>query len=430
MSLPIDSSVFQVQAAVIGAGPAGLMAAEQLVSAGYQVSVYEAMPSAGRKFLRAGVGGLNLTHSEDFSDFCGRYSSANIVSRWLEHFNPQAMQDWAAGLGIRTFTGSSGKVFPLQLKASPLLRAWLHRLHQQGVEINTRHRWIGCQHDKDQNSMLHRFKNSSGELAVQAQVTVLAMGGGSWSRLGSDGQWLSLLKSQGVSCSFFKPSNCGFNYDWSDHLRRHFAGAPLKSVRLRLMSGAGDFDRNGEALISEYGIQGTLIYHASQLLREQIERHGEAIIYWDLLPDQSLEIIISALNQPRGKNSLSNHMRKCLGLTGAKVALLHELAPQAFDLSTDLAEKIKCLPQVLRSTRPLDEAISTAGGVSLAELNENLMLQGLAGVFCAGEMLDWEAPTGGYLLNACFASGLVAGQGAAAFLTRQLSWKVCRPDLS
>lgn len=416
MSLSAASSIIQVQAVVIGAGPAGLMAAEQLARAAYQVSVYEAMPSVGRKFLRAGVGGLNLTHSEDFSDFCARYSNANIVRNWLESFNPKAMQDWAAGLGIKTFTGSSGKVFPLQLKASPLLRAWLQRLHQQGVEINTQHRWVGWQHDKDQNIVLHRFENSSGELVVQAQVTVLAMGGGSWARLGSDGQWLKPLSAEGVECTLFKPSNCGFNYDWSDHLRRHFAGAPLKSVRLRLTPDAGHFDRNGEALISEHGVQGSLIYHASQLLREQIERNGEALIYWDLLPEQSLDAIVNALNQPRGKSSLSNHMRKRLGLTGLKVALLHELAPQAFGSSAELAEKIKCLPQVLRSTRPLDEAISTAGGVSLSELNENLMLHRLPGVFCAGEMLDWEAPTGGYLLNACFASGLVAGQGAIAFL--------------
>jgi len=409
-------SIIQVQAVVIGAGPAGLMAAEQLAHAGYQVSVYEAMPSVGRKFLRAGIGGLNLTHSEDFSDFCARYSNAGIVSNWLRSFNPQAMQDWATGLGIKTFTGSSGKVFPLQLKASPLLRAWLQRLHQQGVKINTRYRWIGWQHDNDQKTVLHRFEHSSGELVVQAQVTVLAMGGGSWSRLGADGEWLKPLSTQGVACTLFRPSNCGFNYDWSDHLRRYFAGVPLKSVRMRLAPDAGHFDRNGEALISQHGIQGSLVYQASRLLREQIERNGEALIYWDLLPEQSVEAILNALNQPRGSNSLSNHMRKRLGLTGVKVALLRELAPQAFDSSVELAEKIKCLPQVLCSTRPLDEAISTAGGVSLSELNENLMLHRLPGVFCAGEMLDWEAPTGGYLLNACFASGLVAGQGALAFL--------------
>jgi len=406
----------RVQAAVIGAGPAGLMAAEQLASAGYQVSVYESMPSVGRKFLRAGVGGLNLTHSEDFADFCSRYSSAEIVSGWIEYFSPQAVRDWAADLGIKTFTGSSGKVFPLQLKASPLLRAWLQRLQQQGVEINTRHRWIGWQHDKDEDTMLHQFENSAGELVVHAQVTVLAMGGGSWARLGSDGQWLKTLSAEGVVCALFKPANCGFNYDWSEHLRRQFAGAPLKAVGLCL--DAGLFKRTGEALISQYGLQGSLIYHASKLLREQIERNGEAVIYWDLLPEKSMELILNALSQPQGRNSLSNHMRKRLGLSGAKLALLHELAPQAFGSFAELAEKIKCLPQVLRSTRPLDEAISTAGGVSLSELNESLMLRSLPGVFCAGEMLDWEAPTGGYLLNACFASGQLAGQGAVSFLRK------------
>ena len=416
MTLNVSSSIVQVQAVVIGAGPAGLMAAEQLASIGCRVSVYEAMPSVGRKFLRAGVGGLNLTHSEDFSHFCARYSSAEIIRGWLKNFNPQAVQEWAAGLGIKTFTGSSGKVFPEQLKASPLLRAWLHRLHQQGVEINTRHQWVGWQHDEDANTVLHQFENPAGKAVVRAQVTVLAMGGSSWSRLGSNGQWIIPLRAEGIECTLFKPVNCGFNYEWSDHLRRHFAGVPLKSVRLRLVSDGNRFDRIGEALISLHGIQGSLVYHASRLLREQIERDGEAVIYWDLLPEKSLEVIVSALNQPRGKNSLSNHMRKRLGLTGVKVALLHELAPRAFGSSDELAQKIKCLPQVLRSTRPLDEAISTAGGVSFSELNENLMLRSLPGVFCAGEMLDWEAPTGGYLLNACFASGLVAGQGAAAFL--------------
>jgi uncharacterized flavoprotein (TIGR03862 family) len=415
-----STAIQHPEAVIIGAGPAGLMAAEHLASEGYQVSVYEAMPSVGRKFMRAGVGGLNLTHSEPFSDFCARYSSTDIVSSWLRSFDPQALQEWAAGLGIACFTGSSGKVFPVQMKASPLLRSWLHRLHQLGVEINTRQRWVGWHSDED-GRVLQRFENDAGEYSLQAKVTVLAMGGGSWSRLGSDGRWVDLLKREGITCNLLKPVNCGFDYAWSPYLRSHFAGAPLKSVCLSVDAGGERFDRFGEALISGHGIQGNLIYHASKLLREQIEHAGEVRIFWDLLPGMSLEMIVAALARPRGKNSLSNHLRKQLGLTGVKVALLHELAPQSGGSYLELAEKIKSLPQLLRSARPLDEAISTAGGVCLSELDEYLMLRRQPGIFCAGEMLDWEAPTGGYLLNASFASGLRAGQGAVAWLKKNES---------
>ncbi len=403
---------------VIGAGPAGLMAAEQVAAAGYQVDLFDAMPSVGRKFLRAGIGGLNLTHSEDHEAFVGRYSHAEQVRPWLSDFGPEQLQNWAATLGIETFTGSSGRVFPVQKKASPMLRLWLQRLRLQGVRIHTRHRWT------DWSAMVgaHRlvFEVSAPgravrSLEISARAVVLALGGGSWSRLGSDGRWQSLLARSGVQLSPFTPSNCGFDYPWSEFMRHHFAGQPLKSVALSVDADSPQW-RVGEAMISRHGVQGGLIYHASRTLQQRIEREGFTHIYWDLLPDRTLAEIRGILAQPRGKQSQANFLRKRLAFSGARAALLHELAPQAVRDPGTLAKAIKCLPQRLHSARPLDEAISTGGGVVATELDQALMLRRCPGVFCAGEMLDWDAPTGGYLLNACLASGRVAGKGVIAFL--------------
>lgn len=404
--------------AVIGGGPAGLMAAEQLATAGYGVDLYDAMPSVGRKFLRAGIGGLNLTHAEAFDTFVSRYSHADLVQPWLHDFGPDRLRNWLATLGIETFTGSSGRVFPVQKKASPLLRLWLQRLRQQGVRIHPRHRWTGWVPD-DGGYRLAFDASAPGPAAhaleVSARVVVLALGGGSWSRLGSDGRWQSILTRAGVATSSFTPSNCGFDYPWSDFMRLHFAGQPLKSVALSVDDKSPQW-RVGEAMISRHGVQGGLIYHASRTLRQRIGRDGFTQIYWDLLPDRTLAEIKNILAQPRGKQSQANFLRKRLAFSGVRAALLHELAPQSVKDPGSLACAIKCLPQRLHSARPVDEAISTGGGIVAGELDEALMLRRLPGVFCAGEMLDWDAPTGGYLLNACLASGRVAGQGAVAFL--------------
>lgn len=404
--------------AVIGAGPAGLMAAEQLAAAGHQVDVFDAMPSVGRKFLRAGVGGLNLTHSENFAMFAERYSQPEWVKSWLTEFGPAQLQDWAAALGSKTFIGSSGRVFPSQKKASPLLRAWLQRLRDQGVHFHTRHQWIGWTAVADGYELDFQV-TASGQERFSRKITtrsvVLALGGGSWSRLGSNGHWLPTLSLADVKVAPFTPSNCGFDYPWSEFMRERYAGQPLKSVALSLDASPSSW-RPGEAMVSRHGVQGGLIYQASRTLQQQIERDGYAQIYWDLLPDRSLTDIRHILAQPRGKQSQANFLRKRLAFSGVRAALLHELAPRSGQDPETLARTIKCLPQRLHSARPLDEAISTGGGIVAAELDEMLMLRRFPGVFCAGEMLDWDAPTGGYLLNACLASGRVAGMGAVAFL--------------
>lgn len=399
-------------AIVVGAGPAGLMAAEQLALAGIAVDVYDAMPSAGRKFLRAGIGGLNLTHAEASADFLGRYSDPTAVGAWLAALDAEGVRRWAAGLGCETFVGSSGRVFPTQKKAAPLLRAWLQRLRAAGVRIHTRHRWLGWDRG------LHQFHTPDGLRRVGAPVSVFALGGGSWPRLGSDGQWVKAFERQGIATTALQPANCGFEYPWSDYLRERYAGTPVKSMAWTLEQVDGRlWTRKGEVLISQYGLEGSLVYAASAHLREQLQRSATARVLWDLLPDIGPRQVLRALGQPRGKTSLSNHLRKCLGLSGVKMALLRELSPPgALQDMEQLAQLIKRLPQSLIGMRPVDEAISTAGGVRLQQLDEGLMLKRQPGVFCAGEMLDWDAPTGGYLLTACLASGLVAGRGAAAYL--------------
>lgn len=408
-------------AAVIGGGPAGLMAAETLAEAGCSVDLFDAMPSVGRKFLLAGKGGLNLTHSEPLPAFVARYGLRSPqVARWLEVLSPQALRDWAAELGVQTFVGSSGRVFPHDLKAAPLLRAWLHRLRGRGVRLHMRHRWLGW----DAHGAL-RLMSPQGEVQFKADATVLALGGASWPRLGSDAAWVPSLRDLGVEVADLRPANCGFEVQrpdgqagWSDHLRERFAGAPIKPV---VLCCAG-FERQGEFVLSDYGIEGSLVYAASALLRDEIQSRGHATLSLDLLPDFDAARVAREVAHPRGSRSLSSHLKSRLGLGGAKAALLHELLPRAVladpARQAELATAIKALPLTLSAARPIDQAISSAGGVQLEALDAQLMLQARPGVFCAGEMLDWEAPTGGYLLQAALASGRVAGQGAVAWMRR------------
>ena len=394
---------------IVGGGPAGLMAAEVLSAAGRHVEVYDAMPSVGRKFLLAGRGGLNLTHSEAPDSFLSRYGARRReIGDWLEEFGPPQLRAWARELGVETFVGSSGRVFPQEMKAAPLLRAWLHRLRTAGVVFHVRHRWLGW----DADGTL-RFATPAGELRVGADGTVLALGGGSWARLGSDGAWLPLLAARGVSVQPLRPANCGFNVPWSEHLRQRFSGKPVKTIGAAFVAPDGSLlKREGEFLITGHGVEGSLIYAFSAALRDCIEATGSATLQLDLAPGRDLKRLTDDLAQPRGRDSLSNHLRRRAGIDGVKAALLHECVA-ADDLATParLAASIKSLPLRLVSPRPLDEAISSAGGVDFAALDNNLMLRALPGTFCAGEMLDWEAPTGGYLLTACFASGRAAGRG-------------------
>jgi uncharacterized flavoprotein (TIGR03862 family) len=404
---------------IIGGGPAGLMAAEVLSRAGVGVDLYDAMPSVGRKFLLAGRGGLNLTHSEPQDLFLSRYGRHRPhVEPLLNAFGPDDLRAWAAGLGIDTFVGSSGRVFPVGMKAAPLLRAWLARLRAAGVAFHLRHRWHGW----DENGRL-LFTTPEGETAVSAQTTILALGGGSRAALGSDAAWVPWLAAQGVEIAPLKPANCGFNVAWSSHFRARFAGAPLKTVILSFTDSLGNaFRQRGEFVITETGVEGSLIYAVSALLRDEMERTpaGAAAIYLDLAPDRSETWLAARLARPRGSRSLSSHIRSRTGLKGVKTGLLREFVPpEAFADPKQLAAAIKSLPVPLVGIRPLEEAISSAGGVAFAALDETLMLRALPGVFCAGEMLDWEAPTGGYLLTACFASGFVAGQGALSWLNQR-----------
>jgi uncharacterized flavoprotein (TIGR03862 family) len=417
-------------AVVVGGGPAGLMAAERLASAGAQVHAYDAMRSAGRKFLLAGKGGLNLTHSESFESFADRYGTGrDPVEALLRRFSPQQLRDWAAGLGIDTFVGSSGRVFPKDMKAAPLLRVWLHRLRGQGVQFHMRHRCLGFA-DVANGALALRFDTPHGEIVAQAGVVVLALGGGSWPRLGSDGAWVPWLRSCGVPVAPLRPSNCGFEVagaahrgaaGWSEHFGSRWAGQALKSAAVELRGAAGETWRQlGEFVVTQYGVEGSLVYAASARLREAIDAAGSATIYLDLLPARSLDWVRAELVHPRGSRSLSTHLKSRLGLAGVKAALLHERLDRAtLADAARLAAMIKALPLVLTSPRPIDEAISSAGGVRFEALDASLMLQAAPGVFCAGEMLDWEAPTGGYLLSACFASGVVAGDGARDWLARR-----------
>ena len=397
--------------AVIGGGPAGLMAAEALALRGLSVDVFDAMPSVGRKFLLAGKGGLNLTHAEPFDPFMSRFGArAAQLEPWLRSFGPQQLREWAAGLGVSTFVGTSNRVFPQDMKAAPLLRAWLHRLRESGVRFHMRHRWTGW---ADDGAL--RFDSPQGEALHSPSATVLALGGASWSRLGSDGAWWPWLKARGVDLAPLLPSNCGFDVGWSEHFSQRHAGQPLKSVMLSTLG----FAQPGEFVITATGVEGSLIYAASSLLREAIAAEGQASFVLDLLPARSLEWVARELAHPRGPRSLSTHLKSRLNLSGVKAGLLWELVPKEVQADPQrFAALIKALPIRVNAARPVDEAISSAGGVRLEGLDEQQMLRALPGVFVAGEMLDWEAPTGGYLLTACFATGLKAGQGAADWLGR------------
>ncbi|MBK8902079.1 MAG: TIGR03862 family flavoprotein [Anaerolineaceae bacterium] len=400
-------------AAVIGGGPAGLMAAEQLAQGGVAVTVYDGMRSVGRKFLLAGRGGLNITHAEPFETFLGRYGrSQPHIEPFLTTFGPHDLRAWVHDLGIATFVGTSGRVFPAEMKAAPLLRAWLRRLRTAGVEFQMQHRWLGWDEEG-----VWRFATPDGEKSVQADAVVLALGGASWPRLGSDGGWVPLLQARGVDIAPLLPANCGFDVGWSDYFREKFAGAPVKTAVLHHQN----FHQRGEFVITETGVEGSLIYAASAGLRDDLlangEAAGQATFTLDLLPDKSEADIANRLAKPRGSRSLASHLQSRLHLKGVKVGLLREVVPAA-DLADPvrLAAAIKGLPITLTAARPLAEAISTAGGVTFAALDDSLMLRVLPGVFCAGEMLDWEAPTGGYLLTACFATGRAAGIGAINWL--------------
>jgi len=427
---------------IVGGGPAGLMAAEVLANAGVAVDLYDAMPSVGRKFLLAGKGGMNLTHSEPADRFAERYGTRRAqIEGLLRDFGAVHLREWAHGLGIETFVGTSGRVFPTDLKAAPLLRAWLNRLRHpagggSGVQFHMRHRWIGWTED----GRALRFESPQGDVQVQADAVVLALGGGSWARLGSNGAWVPVLAARGVAVAPLLPANCGFDVavqrqlppegqalpvqvvpaptGWSEYFAGRFAGQPFKTVAISFTDALGQtFQRKGEFVATATGVEGSLIYAASSLLREEIIRSGHATLHLDLLPDLSPERVLAEVSHPRGSRSLSSHLKSRLGLDGIKAAILHELlSKEDMHDSAALARAIKALPLQVVAARLIDEAISSAGGVLFEVLNEDLMCEALPGVFCAGEMLDWEAPTGGYLLTACFATGRRAAEGALRYL--------------
>ncbi|MFN7101531.1 MAG: TIGR03862 family flavoprotein [Pseudorhizobium sp.] len=395
--------------AIIGGGPAGLMAAQVLAAAGHAVSVYEAMPTFGRKFLLAGKSGLNITHSEDFDTFRTRFFAASErLGPALDAFTPDDVRAWTAELGTETFVGSSGRVFPTAMKASPLLRAWLGRLEAMGVQLLKRHRWMGFEGDG------LALDAPEGRVVIRPDATLLALGGASWPRLGSDAAWVPWLQDKGIEIAPFRPANCGFDVAWSDSFRERFAGAPLKSVVARSAAGSSQ----GEFVISQHGIEGSLVYAHSAALRDQLDNDGQAALSVDLTPGRSEERLARDLARQDSKASFSNRLRKGAGLEGVKAALLRELLPEAPRMTPQaLARTIKSLPIPLLRPRPIAEAISSAGGIAWAEIDARLMLARLPGLFVAGEMIDWEAPTGGYLLTACLATGRAAGQGMTDWLS-------------
>jgi len=409
-----DTPITEV--AIVGGGPAGLMAAEVCAQAGCQVDLFEAMPSSGRKFLLAGKGGLNLTHAEPWPDFLSRYGERTPwVTPILDRFDALRVRQWALDLGVETFVGTSERVFPTSMKAAPLLRAWLSRLRTHGVRFHMRHRWTGWAEDGEAPAL--QFETPTGLLLVRARATILALGGASWPQLGSDGRWVKALQGAGAEIAPLEPANCGFDVanGWSEIFASRFAGEPLKTIRVSF----GDFDRRGECVVTQSGIEGSLVYAAAAAIRQVISLNGHAEILIDLLPDLSLEQVRRQIGKPRGSQSLTNHLRRTLGLEGVKAGLLRERMPRGHASPPDLeslAGLIKRLPLRLSRPRPIAEAISTAGGVRFETLDDSLMLRARPGVFVAGEMLDWEAPTGGYLLTACLATGHHAGDAALSWL--------------
>jgi hypothetical protein len=401
--------------AVIGGGPAGLMAAQTLAQGGAQVDVYDAMPSVGRKFLLAGRGGMNITHAEPYETFVTRYAHGAAALRpMLDAFGPQEVRDWIHSLGIETFVGTSGRVFPADMKAAPLLRAWLHRLREGGVQFHMRHRWLGWRDD----ALLFAAaaEEGSSEVLVHADAVILALGGASWARLGSDGAWAPLLAARGVEVAPLVPANCGFDVEWSEYFSSRYAGEPLITVAIISRDAEGkEQRRQGQFVVTQGGVEGSLIYALSAALRDQIAADGHATIYLDLLPDLPAERVAADIGKPRGSRSMASHLQSRLGIKGVKAGLLREcLSKEQFSDEAQLARAIKRLPVKLLCARPIDEAISSAGGVRWEALR-GTMLKAAPGVFVAGEMVDWEAPTGGYLLTACFASGQAAGRDALAW---------------
>lgn len=397
--------------AIIGGGPAGLMAAEVISAQGIHVDVYDAMPSVGRKLLMAGKSGLNITHSDPCDIFVSRYAKRRAqVESILKIFDAEQLLAWVHGLGVQTFVGSSGRVFPVEMKASPLLRAWLQRLNASGVSLHLRHKLTGVLPDRSL-----QFLTPSGDVTVNADAVILALGGGSWRRLGSDGAWVEWLRQAGVKVETLRPSNCGFDVYWNPIFKEKYNGHPIKTVVLS----AGEFRQQGEFIITRDGVEGSLVYAASATLRDQIETHGSAVMHLDLAPDKTEDQLRERLSRPRGSRSMASHLEKSVGIKGVKAGLLREFVPKDDFTESRLAFYIKNVPVPLFATSPLDKAISTAGGVSFDSLDEHLMLKSLPGVFCAGEMLDWEAPTGGYLLTACFSSGYAVGQGIMQWLDKK-----------
>ncbi len=397
--------------AVIGGGPSGLMAAEVLSNANVCVDLYDSMPSVGRKFLMAGKGGMNITHSEDIELFISRYSQGkDFLESYLLDFTPNNLREWLSTLGIDTFVGTSGRVFPIEMKAAPLLRLWLHRLRSMGVKFYMRHNWEGWTIDE---KIILSFSTPQGSINQEYDAVLLALGGASWPMLGSTGQWTSILINDGVVITPLRSSNCGFDASLSDYFIHKYVGKPLKPVSLSFINENGHcFIKQGELMITTTGFEGGLIYGFSSLLTTQIEQFGFAMIYLDLLPHLSLTDIENKLSKNQGKLSFSNYLRKQLGLEAIKSALLREAFSQA-DLSSNkiLSAAIKKLPIKLLSPRPIEEAISSSGGVNFDVLDQHLMIKTIPGVFCAGEMLNWDAPTGGYLLTACFSTGRAAALG-------------------
>ncbi|MDB5973063.1 MAG: family flavoprotein [Hydrocarboniphaga sp.] len=414
----MHSSTEPARVAIVGGGPAGLMAAEVARAAGAEVDLYERMGSVGRKFLLAGKGGLNLTHAEPAAAFVQRYAERQAeVGEWLAGFGADALRDWARGLGVGTFVGSSGRVFPADMKAAPLLRGWVRRLRAQGVRFHVEHRCIGMSSNADQTIAL-QFSTTQGERSVHTDAVIFGLGGGSWPELGSDGSWTAWLAADGVPIAPLRASNCGFELHWSEHFSARFAGQPLKPVVLGWEDAEGGrHSQQGELMITAAGLEGGLIYAMSAPLREAIAARGSVRIRLDLAPARDEAKLRRDIGLYRGKRSLSEHLRRAAGLDSLRIGLLYEvLSKEALADPATLAATIKALPLTLLRTRPLAEAISSAGGVEFGALDEGLMLRARPGVFCAGEMLDWEAPTGGYLLTACFASGRKAGLGAVEWL--------------